>query len=125
MWQSVTRGVALFSGPGASVTRKCGGSVTSMTMDRFPPSRPRPLGKDSRPLLTRHDIKVLRSWIRSDTNPWRVKTLTANTDIHPSYAAALDAIRAWNALPASVRIAVIEQGAALPVTIADWPKGRP
>lgn len=67
----------------------------------------------------------LRPWIRSDTNPWRVKTLTANTDIHPSYAAALDAIRAWNALPASVRIAVIEQGAALPANIADWPKGRP
>lgn len=52
--------------------------------------------------------------------------MTANTDIiHPSYAAALDAIRAWNALPASVRIAVIEQGAALPANIADWPKGRP
>lgn len=49
--------------------------------------------------------------------------MTANTDIiHPSYAAALDAIRAWNALPASVRIAVIEQGAALPANIADWPK---
>ena len=48
--------------------------------------------------------------------------MTAN--IHPSYGDGLEAIRAWNALPASVRRAAIEQGATLPADHADWPKAE-
>lgn len=50
--------------------------------------------------------------------------MTTQIPIHPSYAAGLEAARAWNALPAAVRVAVIEQGATLPADYADWPRAE-